>query len=154
VPIEKFFDLARIDVLAATNDHIFEAPDNVAVAFGVERCQVTGVHPTGDVNGLSGTFGIVPIALHHAVATRQELTRSARGDNTPLSVDNLHLDVWLHPPDRGDAPLQRVVRGALEADRAGFGHAVGNRHLLHMHGLIDPLHDLNRAGGAGHNPGA
>ena len=35
--------------------------------------------------------------------------------------------------DGRDAPLERIVGAALEADRAGLGHAVGDRDLAHVH---------------------
>jgi acyl-CoA synthetase (AMP-forming)/AMP-acid ligase II len=44
----------------------------------------------------------------------------------------------LDAPDSRDAPLQGIVMGALEADGARFGHAVGDRHLAHVH-LVDDL---------------
>ena len=33
VPVEKLFDLARIDVLAASNDHVLQAPHDIDVAL-------------------------------------------------------------------------------------------------------------------------
>ena len=44
--------------------------------------------------------------------------------------------------------------GALEADRAGLGHAIGDGDVAHVHLLVDPLHHLDRAGRAGHDAGA
>ena len=56
--------------------------------------------------------------------------------------------------DGGDAALQRIVGRALETDRAGFGHAIGDRDLAHVHLVVDALHHLDRAGRAGHDAGA
>ena len=72
---------------------------------------------------------------------------------SPVVVDDLDLEMRLDAPDRRDAPLDRIVAGALEADRARLGHAVGDRHLAHVH-LVDHLpHHLDRAGRAGHDAG-
>ena len=50
-----------------------------------------------------------------------------------LEIDDLDLDMRMNAPDGGDAALQRIVGRALEADRAGFGHAVGDGDLAHVH---------------------
>ena len=42
----------------------------------------------------------------------------------------------------------------LEADRAGLGHAVGDRDLAQVHLRDRALHDLDRARAAGHDAGA
>ena len=41
---KEFLDLARIDVLAAANDHVLDAPDDVAVALRVDRREVSRMH--------------------------------------------------------------------------------------------------------------
>ena len=56
--------------------------------------------------------------------------------------------------DRRHTPLEGIVGRALEADRAGLGHAIGDRHLAHVHLAVDALHHLDRAGRAGHDAGA
>ena len=60
----------------------------------------------------------------------------------------------LDAPDGRDAPLERIVGRALEADRAGLGHAVGDGDLAHMHLRDGALHHLDRAGRARHDAGA
>ena len=60
----------------------------------------------------------------------------------------------LDAPDRRDAPLERVIIGALEADRARFRHAIGNGHFAHVHRADHFSHDFDRTGRAGHDPGA
>ena len=49
---------------------------------------------------------------------------------------------------------QRIVRGALETHRRGFGHAIGDGDFAHVHLVVDALHHLDRAGRAGHDAGA
>jgi hypothetical protein len=58
----------------------------------------------------------------------------------------------LDASDRRDAPIERIVVCALEADRARFGHAVGDRHFAHVHAINDPPHHLDRTRRARHDP--
>ena len=60
----------------------------------------------------------------------------------------------MNASDGGDPALQRIVRRALKADRAGFGHAVGDGDVAHVHLLVDAPHHLDRAGRAGHDAGS
>jgi hypothetical protein len=48
--------------------------------------------------------------------------------------------------DGGDAVLQAVVGGRLEADRRGLGHPVGDGHLGHVHPVDHLAHHLYGAG--------
>jgi hypothetical protein len=48
--VEKFLNLSRRNVLATTDDHIFDASDDVAVTLVVDRGQVARVHPARRVN--------------------------------------------------------------------------------------------------------
>src|SRR4029453_2225529 len=143
VAVEKLLDPGRIDVLPAPNHHVFDAPDDVAVALGIERREVAGVHPARLVYGLGRTRWIVPVSEHHRVPARAELAWAARRHDLSLLVDDLHLDVRVNASDRGDAPLEGILRRRLEAHRARFGHAVADRHLLHVHLGNDALHHLD-----------
>ena len=57
-------------------------------------------------------------------------------------------------PHRRDAPVVRIVDRGLKAHRSCFRHAIGDRHLCHVHLLDHPLHDFGRAGRARHDAGA
>jgi hypothetical protein len=67
MPIEKIFDLPRIDVLTAADDHVLHSADDVAVALLVDDGQIPRVHPAPRVDGVPRTLGIVPVAAHDAV---------------------------------------------------------------------------------------
>jgi hypothetical protein len=56
--------------------------------------------------------------------------------------------------DGGDPLVDRVAGAGLERHRAGLGHAVADGDLVHVHVGLDRLHHLDRAGRAGHDPGA
>ena len=155
VAVEEFFDLARVEVLAAANHHVLDAPDDVHIALRVHHGQIAGVHKALVVDGFAGFFGIAPIAVHDGIALGTQLARLARCHDGPrFGVDDFHLQVRLHQADGGDALVQRRIGGALAAHRAGFGHAVGNGHLGHVHIGLHALHHLDRAGAAGHDAGA
>ena len=115
---------------------------------------IAGVHPAVGVEHVGGLFRLVPIAEHDAVAAGAEFAAFAARHDAALEIDHLDLDMRMDAPDGGHPPLQRIVGGALETDRAGFGHAVGDGDLAHVHLLVDALHHLDRAGRAGHDAGA
>src|SRR5205085_3053985 len=52
--VQVLLDLARIDVLAAADDHVLDTADDVDVALGVHGREVAGVHPAGVVDGATG----------------------------------------------------------------------------------------------------
>ncbi len=113
------------------------------------------MHPAGPVDRLGGLLRLVPVAEHHRVAAGAQLARLAAGQRQPgLRVDDLDLDVRVHPADRGHPQVQRVVGPGLGGHRRGLGHPVADRHLGHAHPVHDLLHHLHRARRAGHDPGA
>src|SRR3989344_6008300 len=61
---EELFQLARVNVLATTNDHVLVAPGNAHVALFIHAGQVAGVHPAGLVDGFRRTLRVVPVAEH------------------------------------------------------------------------------------------
>src|SRR6516225_4696824 len=128
--VEKFLDLARIDVFAAADDHVLDAADDVAIALGVDSGEVAGMHPARRIDRLAGARFVIPIAEHHGIAARQQLARRAGRHDAPLAIDDFHLDMRLNAPDRRDASLQRIGRRALETDRARFRHAVSDGDFL------------------------
>src|SRR5690348_18321378 len=104
--VEELFDLARIHVLAPANDHVLDAADDVDVAVGVHRGEVTGVHPARRVDRLACRLVVVPVAAHHDVAAAAQLTRyAARDDRARGGIDDLDLDVGVHAPDGGYTAL-------------------------------------------------
>src|SRR6266850_6951018 len=46
VPVEELFDLAREDVFAAADQHVFQTARDVAITLCVDDSQVAGMHPT------------------------------------------------------------------------------------------------------------
>ena len=152
---QELLDLAGVDVLPAADEHVLDPARDVDVAVGVHGRQVAGVHPPGDVDGFGGRVRLVPVAEHHRVAAGAELPgHPARHRRPRLRIDDLDLDVRVHPAHGRHPALQRVAGPGLGGDRGGLGHAVADRHLGHAHPVDDVLHHLDRARRAGHHPGA
>ena len=87
---QRFLDLARINILASGNDHVFFAVDDKQVALIVEITEVARMHPA-IANRLLCRLRIVPIALHDdrgMHADFADLANAAFG-----SVLAQHLDV-------------------------------------------------------------
>jgi hypothetical protein len=59
----------------------------------------------------------------------------------------------LNAPDSRYPALQRILGRALKADRACFGHAVGDGDFGKMHFGDGTLHHLDRAWRASHDSG-
>ena len=155
VCVEKLLHLARIDVLAAPNDHVLDAPDDIGITLLIHHGQVPGMHPAGAVDCFGCLLRVVPVAQHHRVAARAEFTwRTARHHLIALRVNNLDLEMRQHPAHRCGAALERVVGGSLGAGGRGLGHAVAYAHLGHVHARGDLLHHLHRTRRAGHHAGA
>ena len=155
VAVQEFFNLARVDVLAATDHHVLDAADDVHVALGVHGGQVAGVHPAVGVNGLMGFGRVFPIAMHHRIALGAELaTLTAGHDGAGFGVHDLDLQVRLHLAYSRYALVQRRVGAALAAHGAGFGHAVSDGDLAQVHLLHHTLHHLGGARRPGHDAGA
>ena len=59
---QQFLDLARIDVLAAADDHVLEPALDRAVAALVHRAQIAGVQPAVGVDGRGRRAGVLEVA--------------------------------------------------------------------------------------------
>src|SRR3984893_19111697 len=154
VAVEKLLDLARIDVLAAADHHVLDPPDDVAVALGVYGREIAGLHPAGRIDRLARLLLVIPVAEHDRIAASQQIARRAARHDPPLGIDDLYFAVRRYPSNCRNPPLDRIVGRALEAYRAGLGHAVSDCDLGQVHPLDRAFHDLDRARASGHDPGA
>src|SRR6201999_1144982 len=114
VLVEHLFDLARVDVVAAADDHVLGPVDDVEVAVLVDAPDVAGIQPSvGGDRGLGGVRQI-PIALHHVVAPDLDLTRLPSRDLDSVQINHPHLDAV----DRG-ADGTRLAGPARVVERGG-----------------------------------
>ena len=109
------------------------------------------MHPTRRINRLRGAFRVFPITEHHRIAARAKLTGDAARDDAAFAVNDLHFQMRLHATHGGNAAIQRIIHAGLEADRAGFCHAVSDGDFAQIHAIHRAAHDLNRAGRASHD---
>src|SRR6476469_1898443 len=58
---EILLDFARVDVLAAADDHVLDAADDVDIALRIHRREIAGVHPARGIDRLCGPLRIAPI---------------------------------------------------------------------------------------------
>jgi len=118
VGVEELLDLARVDVLATSDDQVLDPANDGEVAGVVHHGQVAGVHPAGLVDHLVRHGRLLPVAEHHRVAAGAELPRRAARHSQPvLGVDHLDLQVRVHPPDGRYPALQVVVTAGLRRHR-------------------------------------
>ena len=109
--VEELLDLARVDVLAAADDHVLDPADDVDVALVVHRrrgrrCASSARRrsPRRSPPGRSSSR-----ASPSSRACRARPARRARTRLAGRRVDDLDLDVRVHPADGADPLLERVV---------------------------------------------
>ncbi len=123
------FDLGRVDVLAAADDHVLDAVGDVDVAVGIHVAAIAGAQPAvlGDRRG--GRLRLAPVAAHQLFAADPDLARDTGRDRL-AGAGFAHAD--LDPRDRlarRDQPMGHrrvlVVGGEQHAHHAALlGHAV------------------------------
>ncbi len=152
---EELLDLPRVHVLAAADDHVLQPADDADRAVVAHLGQVPGAQPARRVDRAARLVRLLPVPTHHQVAADAELAlASAREHRAVGRVGHLRLDPWMHVANGRHAELQCVVGHRLERHGRGLGHAVADRHLAGVHPVDHLAHHLDRAGGAGHHPGA
>src|SRR6266536_2430003 len=132
--VEEFLNFAWVDVFATADDHVFDASNDVDVAFGVHGCQVSSMHPVGAVNCGCGGFGVVPIANHDAITTGAEFAgRSGGNDLSGSGIDDFDLKMRGDQTVGADTFVERGVDTGLRGDGAGLGHTVTDFDFTHVH---------------------
>src|SRR6266702_3096120 len=142
VGIDDLFDLARVYVEPAAEDHLLLAIDDEEIALLVDVPEVSGVEPAA-LESLGGRLWIPPVALHHVVASDHDLPHVvlACRQHLALLVNDLELD----PEHRLSDTEYLALRDALveRRRRRRLGEAValedGRPELL-----LERLKDLAR----------
>src|SRR6185437_6527703 len=99
VLVQDFLDLARVDVVAAPDDQVLFAVDDVEVAVFVDPGQVPAAEPAvGD--RLGGGLGLAQVALHHVGALDDDLADLSLRSRLSLVVDQAHLHALDRNTDR------------------------------------------------------
>src|SRR4051812_15336277 len=130
---QHLLDLARIDVVAADDDHVLLAVADVEIAVGVDLADVAGIEPAV-AQRLGGLLRPVAIALHDL--------RPARADFAELD----DLDLGLRHRDADRARLGNTICRIEGEHRTGFGLPIT---LIDRspHGVAPALERLRRQRG-------
>ena len=141
---DEVLDLGRIDVLAARDDQVVLAVDDVDVAVLVPASHVAGVQPAAPERPFGGV-GPVPVAAHDAVAADQDLADGAGLELVVLVVGDHDLvaDARLAAGFQQTAATRRQRPAVLVA--AQVGDEDGGLGLA-VDALEIGVEDLERAG--------
>ena len=118
---QHFFQLARVDIESAADDHVLQPVDDVEVALLVQAADVARVEPPV-ADRFSRRFGPLVVALHDVVAADDDLAALADGQAIVLLVDDAHLDA-------GDG-LAHAARDAVELHVAEGGNGARFRQAI------------------------
>src|ERR1044071_7196194 len=89
--IENCFDLTRVKILAAGNDHVFQTIEDIEVTVTVLIADVTGPKQTITERELR-FLRIVPVTTHYVCAASNQFTGLAHFNFFSRIVDNTHFD--------------------------------------------------------------
>src|SRR5215212_1052573 len=154
VGVEELLDLARVDVLAAPDDHVLRPARDPNVPVLVHDRQVACVQPAVVVYDLGRLVLHLVVPLHDEVPPGPQLALLARlAVSARLDADYTHLGLGQRTAHGRDPQLERVVGACLGDNGAGLGLAVSYGDLRRPHDVNDLLHHLHRARRTGHYSG-
>jgi hypothetical protein len=73
----QILDVRGVDVVAAADDQVFLAPDDLQIALGVEAPEVAGEKPAARVERILGGALVVEVAERQQRAARADLAELA-----------------------------------------------------------------------------
>src|SRR5262249_37679213 len=118
VSVQDSLDLTRIDVLTATNNHIFQATYDVDIDILIHHRQVARAHPARHVNRAARCLLIVPVTAHHGGATCAELTGHPAWQKHPCGwIAHADLDMRYDTPHRANPVFQVIISAAQGRER-------------------------------------
>src|SRR5437868_1457137 len=77
---QQLLELARVDVLAAADDHVLQPALDRAVAAAIHRAEIAGMQPALGIDGGGGRRVVLEVAVHDMVAARADLADLADRD--------------------------------------------------------------------------
>src|SRR5438876_8577134 len=134
--LEHHLDLARIDVIAAGDDQLLDAPPYGERSIGRDLADVAGTKPAIH-KGIRRGCGIPPVALEHLATLQLHFVELAEAD----------LHAWQRIADA--ARLARPVVGVGDHDPA-LGDAVALEHGLSQDSLAALEEGCRQRGGPRH----
>src|SRR5271157_4972589 len=92
MPFQHFFDLGRIDVFAAADEHFFAVPDHVVIALRVAPEQIACAHPAFGKR-LASRLRVVPITGKEMGARMSSSPTSSGPASAPFSF-SIRVSMW------------------------------------------------------------
>ena len=142
---EQILDLARIDVLAAADDHVLEPAGDLQIAVGAHHPEITGVQPAFGVDRLACFLRHAEVLTHLAARADADLADLAeRRDALAIGGRDLGFRQRQRRAD-GLRDALLVVAAAGHAHRpAGLGLAEQHHHFLEPELVLDLAHQFRR----------
>ena len=152
--VQRFLDLARVDVLTPSDDHVLDAARDPITPVGIQHRDVAGVQPTVGVDRFVGGLLHPVVAEHHVVAAHTELALLTLRHLSTIAVHQLDRDPGEGPAHGLHPPLDRVIQAGERHAGRGLREPVGDRDLANAHVIDHPVHHFDRAWAPGHDPRA
>ena len=156
VAVEVLLDLPRVHVLAAADDHVLDAPDDGDVAVGVHGGEVTGVHPPRGGRSTPRSARGRPSSRASPSSrgcTARPACREARSGcvtGSMICTSTWGMTVPTVETRRSRSSSRRVIVETGEVSVMPYMIVTSAMPIS----ATTRLHDLDRAGRAGHDPGA
>ena len=119
---QHVLDLARVDVVAAADQHVVLAVEDVDEAVLVHAPDVAGMQPAV-AEGLGRRLGAVPVIGHELGAATDDLAALAHRHRLVVFVENRHVHGRVGAPARAHPVV--ILRLEAGDDHGRFGLAVG-----------------------------
>src|SRR6266404_1044445 len=137
-------DFAGINILAASDDHVFQAIENVEVSICVLIANVAGSKETVPEREFS-FFRFVPITAHDIRAARDQLARFAGFNFRSCWIDNAHVDSEARSTARREFVFS-VLMIQQASEKAGFAESVDLNEFNIWQHLSRAMHEFRSHG--------
>jgi hypothetical protein len=107
--LQVLLNLAGVDVLAAADNDVLEAPDDANAAVWTHCRQIASMQLPFGIDCVRGRFRLVIVAAHDEISARADLSDFVRFDRTPLHIDDSYFGCGKRAPGRFDPHSLRLV---------------------------------------------
>jgi hypothetical protein len=121
---EKLLNLARIDVLAAANEQVFDTTRNPLISSIIDCPKIADVHPSVGIDRFVGSLVISPITLHNVVASRADFSGFSPRHRQPVGSRNFYLEMGLYLAYGSQSLRDRIIPAGLKADGTRLRHPI------------------------------
>lgn len=132
---QELLHLCRVDVLSASDDHVFGSSYNRDGSVVVHHGNVSSVIPAVLGDFLLRLLLTVPVAPHDRVSTNDNFSLDSTWHNAVALINDSSFEMIHDVSDGLDALLRGVVTSGHEGYRRGFRGSVAHLHVSHVHVL-------------------